>query len=473
MLLRHTFFYLMSRLVTVGTAFFSVWLFSRLLAPAEFGFYSTVMAAATIINLGLFQWLRITLMRFLPASAAPGALQEAALWLFMLLSASLLVLVPLTFLVPRGTWQYLVPSVLLVTWALAASELSLGQLRTRLLPLHFLAFSAIRDILQVGLVLLFLPLGWRAEGLVAAAVIANLLPVLLWFPLAWKGGCRPRYDRELVRKFYAYGLPLIGLYAVGALLANADRILLPLLVSSEAAGLYGAASSLARQTLTALLQVINLAAFPLAIAAYKHNDPAAARHHFERSFILLLGVGLPAAAGLAVLARPIAQLVLGADYVEAATHMMPWLALAALLQGLRTYYTDQAFLLVGETRKCMNNLLLTGALTLPLSAALIYWQGLPGAVYGMTLGFALSLALGWFGQTTFRLPLPQRETGWIVIATLLMVLTLWPLRQVSGAVPVLAAIGAGGLVYMAVMMVGDVLHIRSHSLSYLRERRAA
>lgn len=473
MLLRHTFFYLMSRLVTVGTAFFSVWLFSRILEPSEFGFYSTVMAAATIVNLSLFQWLRVTLMRFLPESANPGQMQEVTLYLFLLLSAFLLLLVPLAVLVPHGAWQKLVPSVLLVTWALAASELSLGLLRTRLLPLQFLAFSATRDVCQVGLVVVLLPLGWRADGLVAAVVVANLLPVFLWFPLTWKGGYVPRYDPALVKKLCCYGLPLIGLYAIGALIANVERLLLPLLAGAEIAGLYGAASSLARQTLTALLQVINLAAFPLAIAAYKHNDHAAARHHFEKSFILLLGVGLPAAAGLAVLAGPIAQLVLGAAYVEAATRLMPWLALAALLQGLRSFYTDQAFQLVGETRKCMNNLLLTGVLTVPLSVLLIYWRGMDGAVYGTTLGFAVSLVLSWSAQKTFRLPLPLRESGWIGAATLLMILVIWPLRHLNGVGPVLAAIGAGGLVYMAVMLVGDVLHIRSHSLSYLRRRQAA
>ena len=56
-------------------------------------------------------------------------------------------------------------------------------------------------------------------------------------------------------------------------------------------------------------------------------------------------VGLPAAAGVALVARPLSEVLIGEELRTAAASVTPWIALSALLFGLTAYYFGQAFTL--------------------------------------------------------------------------------------------------------------------------------
>src|SRR5258706_14352056 len=47
-------------------AFLAIPLFSRLLSPADYGRYALVVASVGLVNALLFQWLRLSLVRYLP-----------------------------------------------------------------------------------------------------------------------------------------------------------------------------------------------------------------------------------------------------------------------------------------------------------------------------------------------------------------------------------------------------------------------
>lgn len=473
MLIRHTALYLMSRVLTALATFFSLWLFSRLFAPAVYGFYVTVVTIGTVVNIAVFQWLRVTFIRYLPENEDPAQLRSVVLGVFL---ATLFLFtglaLPLTLVFPDGEWALLVPSAILVSWAMAWSEFSLDMLRAKLEPKSYLLFSGLRDGLQVLLVVLFLNDGGGSGALVAALVVANLLPSLLWARRLWQGAWPLRFDPVLLRRLLGYGLPLSLLYALGTVMSNTDRLLLPWLVGADATGLYGAANGLSRQSLFLLMQAINLAAFPLAVAAFKRGDTAEAVAQLKHNFLLLLGVGLPATAGLAVLAGPISRTMLGSAYAPSATHLLPWLAVSAFLMSLRSFYLDQAFQLAKNTRQPMINMIVTVVLAVPLSAFCIVNWGLAGAAYGTTAGFALSLALSWrTGQKAFPLPIPVVDSLWVALATLLMMGALWPLRSVQGFIPLTGSIALGGGVYGLVLVLADVMGLRRLILKRLRHLR--
>lgn len=471
MLLHHTALYLVSRVLTALATFFSLWLFSRLFAPAVYGFYVTVVTIGTVVNIAFFQWLRVTYIRHMPESEDPAQLRSVALSIFLatLLLFTVLAL-PLTLMFPDGEWAQLVPSIILVSWAMAWSEFSLDMLRAKLEPKSYLLFSGLRDGLQVLLVVLFLKAGSLA--LVAALVVSNLLPTLLWARHLWQGAWPLRFDPVLMRRLLAYGLPLSLLYALGTVMSNTDRLLLPWLVGADATGLYGAANGLSRQSLFLLMQAVNLAAFPLAVAAFKRGDTAEAVAQLKHNFLLLLGLGLPATAGLAVLAGPISRTMLGSAYAPAATHLLPWLAVSAFLMSLRSFYLDQAFQLAKNTRQPMINMIVTVVLAVPLSVFCIVNWGLAGAAYGTTAGFALSLALSWrTGQKAFPLPIPVTDSLWVALATLLMVAALWPLRSVQGFIPLACSIALGVGVYTLVIVLANVMGLRHWILKRLRHLR--
>jgi O-antigen/teichoic acid export membrane protein len=66
-LLSHAAIYLVARGLPGIIAFLAIPLFTRLLDPADYGRYALVLATASLINALLFQWLRLSLLRYLPA----------------------------------------------------------------------------------------------------------------------------------------------------------------------------------------------------------------------------------------------------------------------------------------------------------------------------------------------------------------------------------------------------------------------
>src|SRR5687768_1010555 len=67
--LSHAAIYLVARGVPGVVAFLAIPLFTRLLDPAAYGRYALVIATVATLNALLFQWLRLSLSRYLPAYA--------------------------------------------------------------------------------------------------------------------------------------------------------------------------------------------------------------------------------------------------------------------------------------------------------------------------------------------------------------------------------------------------------------------
>ena len=87
MLLRHTFYYLIARGLPGVLNFSALALYTRLLTTEEFGRYALVLAAIGLVDVMVFQWLRLVLARFLPAHRdSPHVVQQGVLAIFFALA---------------------------------------------------------------------------------------------------------------------------------------------------------------------------------------------------------------------------------------------------------------------------------------------------------------------------------------------------------------------------------------------------
>src|SRR6478672_3577473 len=66
-LVSHAAIYLVARGLPGLIAFLAIPVFTRLLEPGAYGRYALVLATASVLNALLFQWLRLSLVRYLPA----------------------------------------------------------------------------------------------------------------------------------------------------------------------------------------------------------------------------------------------------------------------------------------------------------------------------------------------------------------------------------------------------------------------
>ena len=475
---RHAAIYLAARGLPGVVAFIAIPLYSRLLDPAGYGRYALVVALVNLVGALFFQGLLLALVRYLPAYRdEPGRLKSTLLTAMLVLLGAAGACAAALCLVPGAEgWR----PALAACWCLLAvqqlfdlfSEYARAQIR----PWRYMGLQLARSAaatLAGGLLVLW-GAGWM--GAVAGTALGALLPLGLTWRRDWSG-VRLTVDREVLRVVCRYSIPLSLTVALAVVISSTDRFLIAWLVDEHAAGLYAVAADLTARTLTLLMMVVYTATLPLAVRALAEGGADAARARMRDNVSLLLAAGLPAAAGLAVLAGNVTHCVLGESFRSAAATLMPLIAAGAFLGGLKAFHLDAAFQLADQTIHQVWIVAVAAAANLALNLVAIPRYGINGAAGASVVALALAVLLtALVGRRHFALPFPSRVTLGVVAATVGMVVALYPLRAYRGGPALAAQVTAGVCVYGLMLLALDVLGVRSYaaaSLSAARRRARA
>ncbi len=475
MLIRNSFAYLLARGAPAVLNFLGIALFTRLLSPEAYGTYALVLAITGFGNILFFEWLQGGLLRyrarydehlsiFLSTTLAGYLTALGANTLLMLLAFVFIGDDPLVRWLP-WIWG------LIGLWG--AFEVALKLRAAEGNPLAF----GILNTFKTGFFVLFGGLlawqGYQAQGVIAGYIIALLLALLLFGGKVWLGVRPERVDASLLRQLFRYGLPLTATLGLSAIIGNTDRLLLAWLQGPAATGLYAAGYDLPNQALGVLLVITYLAGYPLAVRDLEQGDQERARRHLGQYARLLLGIGIPAAMGMAVLAPAIAHAVLGEDFRPSAQTLIPLITLAALLVNIKAYYFDLAFQFGQYTRGLLPILGLAVLLNIVLNLLLIPEFGLTGAAYATIAAQSFGLLYSALsGRRHFHLPFPLLDTGKILVSSACMATAIWPFRDTDGLPVLAAAVILGLTVYGLGLLATDAARTRSHLLHYIDRLRA-
>lgn len=475
MLLRHSAMYLVATGVPGLVNFLAIAIYTRLLSAEEYGRYALVIAGVGLFNAVFFQWLKLALLRFLPAHRDdPTPLLSAILTGFsgmILLTGALGLLAGSLW--PDPTWRSLLLVALPVLWAQAWFELNLEVARSQLQPGRYGLMSSVKAVSALFLGALAVLWGLGAKGPLLGLLVGFLVASLLWGRSRWKG-VAPKISISRLKPILAYGVPLTANFALAFVVSSSDRFLIAWFLGEGAAGVYAASYDLAQQSLTLLMTVVNLAAYPLAVRALEVRGELAAKQQLMENGELLLAVALPCAVGLATLAPGIAVVFLDTEFQQEAPHLILLVAMAALLSGIRAYHFDLAFQL---GRRTLSQVWVMGGAAL-LNVLLNLWWipafGLLGAAWATVVAYAAALLMSaYLGRRIFAVPVNWRSVGKVTFATAVMLPILLVGRTSENW---FAWVGAGmgaAVVYGVWLLLLDVGGLRSKMLGLLRRLRHA
>lgn len=232
----------------------------------------------------------------------------------------------------------------------------------------------------------------------------------------------------LFRQVMGFALPMTLVSAGGQLFSYFDRVLLPVLASREALGVYALASSIISAALFATYAVRNVARTRL--PGQLEADPTEARVTLQATYQVCVWVGLWIATGTITVAPPLVVLLFGEEATPVAA-MMPWFAPYVVLASHATF---SGTALVAANRPRVYTVL-TGvllSLNLVLNLVLIPWFEGYGALASMTLSY-LPLAVWSYREVA-------KAYGE----------ELWSGEAVRGALPALARLGVATAVALLV-----------------------
>jgi O-antigen/teichoic acid export membrane protein len=266
-------------------------------------------------------------------------------------------------------------------------------------------------------------------------------------------------------KMYAsYGWPVALSLILALALATTDRFLLAAFLNDTAVGVYHAGYSLANRTLDVMFIWLGAAGGPALIVALERGGADAFERAAREQAGLMIALALPASLGLALVARPLAEVMVGPALRDGAAQVTPWIAASALFAGLTTYYSHQAFTLGRRTGLLLVAMSIPAAANIGLCLWLIPRFGLPGAMWATTasyaLGFAASLTLGRLARP---MPLPLGEVAKAAAATALMGVAVAAMPALGGSVELMVKAVAGMLVYGAAAFVLDIGGLRGRA----------
>jgi O-antigen/teichoic acid export membrane protein len=453
----------------------SVFVFTRLFSPHDYGVYLLGVGFASVISVFLVGWFRNLI---LSGHARDDGTDVRGLVISGYLVCCLTA--PIAYGLGRLAGLDIAAALAAVVLSVAIGlfELTQDLLRARLKAFTVMKATLVRaaGVLCLGVVVALLsPAGFL---LLLSSALAYLLAVLVQSRAAWSGTIL-KFDGAGLAAMARQGLPLTLSLTLLAVSSVTDRFMIANLVSAAEAGKYVAGLDLVRQTLMIPAMSAAAAFFPLAVQIHAKQGPSAVRTHLGECAELLLGITLPACLGFAVISTHVANVVLGADFREVAAEAMPIVAVAVIFQVLTQQYLHASFLLSGRNSFYLINTASIIAANVILSYVFVSSYGTVGAAWARLgadmVGFVCALVLS---RWAFPVPIPLGRLALILIAALVMALTVAALDislHVSDLTACIVLVCAGSASYVALCWLFDISRTRarlSHGFAFFRTKLA-
>ena len=217
-----------------------------------------------------------------------------------------------------------------------------------------------------------------ADGIAGlGAVIALSIPTVA--RLRW-------FSRPLLRKFFAYGVPLMGVTIAVALLNMIDRYLVTGFFGRDVFAIYNQNNSIASGIFTMISVGIMRGVYPNVLRAWREGGRMAAKPLLDQGVRLYLLVAAPAVAGLAAVSLPISRFLFAEGY-DAGAPVIAYTALAMLFMGL-TEYANKAYELEQSTIHVLQNSAIAAVIKVICSVVLLQAVGFTGGAMGSVVAFA-------------------------------------------------------------------------------------
>jgi len=473
--------YLPVNLANIFISFATITILTRLLSAEEFGRYALVIAAMNFVHMGVFTWLEASMARFYAREDKEGELSTHHSTLYIsalgVMSFALPLCVLVIFILPisaalKSLFCFaLVKMGLHVFYGLNMEAHKAAQRIGRYSLIHagqiILGFS-------VGILLILLtPL--REAGPIIGMAIGIGIALLIDAPRLKHLLSHKHFDKTILREYFKFGGP-IGLTLILAYaLETGDLFAIKYFMGDGDVGAYNAGYNLANNMIDYLFVWLSMAIMPVAITAYEHKGVEHSKgiiSRFGGNLVILL---VPASIGLGLIANDIGFLF-GESVRDQAVKIIPWIAIAALMNGFVNLYVHQAYVLSKKLNILARLMIIPVMVNIILNIIFIPIYGLVGAIGATLAAYVTALIVSIIGaRKYYPLPLlfsPLIKCGlaafimWIVIYHLPFdIITLDWVRM-------MLKIGVSILIYAVCIWILNPENVRRQAVEFFKKKKA-
>ncbi len=248
---RHSAIYGIGILLNKAVAFVMLPVYTRYLAPSDYGVLHLVVLTMEVVSIAAGSWLARGIFRFYHKEQTPEAKNRVlSTSLFLMSSAYAIGAVLTTAFAPWIAQAVVGPEPEhVLTVRLAAANFGFDSLvlvpiaflRLRHQSRAFVTVNAIKLVLQVIFNVIFIiPLGMGVNGVVLSGLLASLI-VGTWLSAYLLRETGFGFSRRTARDLFRFGAPLMGVQLASVVLTFGDRYFLRQAGDTTAVGIYGLA----------------------------------------------------------------------------------------------------------------------------------------------------------------------------------------------------------------------------------------
>lgn len=431
----------------------TILVFTRLLSSTEFGIYALAFSVCSLAHVLVFTWLEAAMARYWAGEATPEGLADLYATLYRVGLVLSLVFIPaavaICLLLPLGMEIRIAMAVGLIGVPIRCL---LNMVKVALRARGAVRQAAGLDIFfTLAVFILGIAAAWLGLGGASPLVgllVAPLLALPIALPLERGKQRHGRYNPSRLKAYIAYGYPISMSLSMALILASTDRFMLAWLMNEAAVGAYHASYSIANRTLDIIFLWLGTAGAPALVMALEKGGARALKLAAEDQARILMLVTVPAAVGVALVARPLAEVVIGPELRTASAMVTPWIAASAFLSGWLYYYFNQAFTLSKRTLLLLMTMIIPAIANIALNIILIPKLGLMGAAISTVLGYFIGvLASVIMARRIMPMPLPWKDVLLCGLCAATMAIAVLCLPQIGGFAELMLDAVVGALVY--------------------------
>lgn len=466
--------YIPVNLANIIVSFGTIVILTRLLDSAEFGRYALAMITLQFFHMGLFTWLEAAMVRFQARADReddmPSHLKTIYRYAAVFsLTGWVLMMLALWVLPIADNMKTVIGFALTSTCLTLIVNLGMEAHKADQRIQRYSALYTTKMLVSFSIgILLIMVTPLREVAPFIGIIIATVLVLMIDFPFMLKRMSGGRVKPEKAKTYFNYGMPICISLLLTYALSSGDMFIINAFMGESAAGQYNAGYNLANRSLDVMFIWIAMAVTPIAISALEHEGVESSRIILKNYGAMLLWLSMPAATGIALVAKP-AGFMLGESVRDQAVLIMPLIAFAGVLNGMISYYAQRAFMMSGHTQ------MFVWAMVPPviLNIGLNLWfipetglnLGLMGAVYATVASYLLGLVIALVvGRRYYPLPLPVRAFFEISFACIIMgaIVNLVPMGpNMPDVIQVLLKAAIGITIYAAVCLAINAADCRT------------
>lgn len=472
--------YIPVNLANIIASFGTIVVLTRLLNGEEFGRYALAMITMQFAHMGFFTWLEAAMARFQARAERENDVNShlKTLYAYGIATgaAGFALLMTIVWAAPISDSMKIV-----LVFALSSTVIqilfNLGmeahKAAHRIKRYSFTYSTQILLSFTLGIILI-LTTPLRESAPYLGIILALIISLAVDLPFMLKKMKNGQVQPNKAKTYFNYGVPICVSLLLAYALNSADMYLIGGMMGEASAGQYNAGYNLSNRSIEILFVWISMAATPIAVTLMEKEGVERSREIMKYYGASLLWITMPAATGIALVAKEF-SFIIGPNIREEAAAIMPMIAFAGVLNGLISYYAQRAFMLSGKTSMFMWAMVPPVLLNIGLNLWLIPIYGLMGAVYATVVSYGLGFILAILvGRRYYPLPLPIRATAEIGVACACMaaaVLALPDLSHHADFIVLMIKAVIGASVYGAVCMAINAANSRTFLRELLKKRR--